>query len=371
MPSSPIVCHLRREVARRIHHVATSIEGLSEREEPTLNGTKLGPRRGNAPYSVVVDLPSDDRGDDTESFGINQTRSNILGVSRLAASDGRTSNSSVCGAANADNGRLHGSRAWEIQTRALSFTGGGNSPCLFSSRKVGGVGSSFNVASENTLGFRGEDRRGDSRSILTAPRRKGCLTHARMPRAKTVRFLMGDVGVRDNTRVSKTNRRGEPERQLDELEPTSRQFIVDGILKKCWTCVWCDKGNTEGVVVCSTCGRHRDTSYVDSPQVNKVLKKRLTCASQADTGRKQGRYGGATRTRGDSCGTLAPRKHTTSPKYCKRVEAKITSLKKDNSAYDLSSFAKMRQTNDQAVEARLNLTGEIQSLLSVIRGKRG
>lgn len=246
-----------------------------------------------------------------------------------------------------------GSRV-SVASSLRSETSGNEASAVNNSRDNGGVHCLSSVSFEKTSRARDGNPRKNSRLPLTN-RKNNLLAYTGAPRTKTVRFLLGDNGVGVGEKIpSRLN----PPRLL------SMQAEVNDKHKICWTCAGCGKKNGGGSALCSVCGRCENTSHTDSSHSNNLMSKEQTIVRHVDTRRTPQ----ALRT---ICGSSTSRGRPASPRRLERIKMKSSFRGDSTAGYDLSSFARMKQTTEKAVTVRLSLTEEIKSLLSLVRGRRG
>lgn len=184
---------------------------------------------------------------------------------------------------------------------------------------------------------------------------------AREPRARVVRFLLkGDSGDEPSPMV-----RGKAKREVDVPTGKSRRKnkntgVTDSKLGRYWVCGVCGKRNEAGREACIICGRREDDNCKISKMDNSsVASSRKNDAEMIRQDRQDADLRGCIRgsgwKRGVSGGTL----EQATSKDATRCS---------HGGYCFSRFSKMRQATEPAVKERLNLTGEINSLLSTIRG---
>lgn len=158
-----------------------------------------------------------------------------------------------------------------------------------------------------------------------------------------------------------------------------------------WNCAVCNKRNSEDRVECVVCGRRPRPCTLKMTD-GETAGTRPMCVDAACGNRE--RRAGTNEVDSDgqevntvitasSCST-----HVAGAGRCGEPGARVTTTgsrrnpmqsmgrrrngvrdAREGEGYDFSGFAKMRQTTDPIVKARLGLTGEIKSLLSAIRGR--
>lgn len=154
-----------------------------------------------------------------------------------------------------------------------------------------------------------------------------------------------------------------------------------------WTCPVCDKRNDAVRVECIVCRRRRQlrNSTVDPAEI--TTKAHLDASTMAhrrpSDGRQKERDGQRDNPAYDPLtvsttivrasghqlaagGVAASNRHN-----AREGEGRRKDDAKDGhgEGYDFSGFARMQRTTEPVVRARINLTGEIKSLLSAIRGR--
>lgn len=315
-------------------------------EKATVNDNEFTHRCATNMQSVDDNQSLDGHDAHDDSSVTEEGRTNPE-ITRSADSLRETAGCMVHGAVGAIDSPRRGSRVSAASLLRLE-TRGNEASAVNSSRNNGGVHCLSSVSFEETSGARDGNPRKDSRLALTN-RKSNLLAHTCAPRAKTVRFLLGEnrVGEKMQTR-------------LNPHGPFSKQAAVDDKHKICWTCAGCGKKNGEGSVLCSVCGRRENITHNDNSHSNNLMSKGHTRFRPVDNSR-------APQVLRTVCERSVSRGRPASPRRLERIEMKGD----DAAGYDLSSFARMKQTTEKAVTARLSLTEEIKSLLSLVRGRRG
>lgn len=351
-------------MARRIDLLPTVEEEdlLDDRgEKANVNDSEFPRRCGLNLLSVDDHQSSDCHDADNKSFATEEEGTNPE-IRRSADSLRVTAGPMVYDAAGAIDSPSYGSRV--SATSSLRFGSIRNeASTVNNSRDNGGAHCLSSVSFDKTPEARDGNPRENSRLALTT-RKSNCLALSGAFRTKTVRFLLGGNEFGEKPPALMASRNAGTEARLNPHGPFSRQAVVDGKHKMCWTCAGCGKRNGEGSVLCSVCGRRGDTSHTDNSHSNNLMSKSQTRFRPVDSGRVPQ----ALRTVRERS---VSRGRTASPRGLERVEAKDSFRGAHAAGYGLSSYAKMKQTTEKAVTARLSLTAEIKSLLSLVRGRRG
>lgn len=347
MPSSPVVCHLRREVLRRIDLLPTIGKDLAAEGTPGANGgvgEQRAPRYGQGIGSKGAGQVTGHLCRETGSLSAETSRTN-------------TEPSMVClvdGTRGSDGAALDyragfGEARWNLSdegSHELPATAAGESITdeLRGDLVENGDTATLTRAILPVVFESKGDKVGSAREAqpLLAPKRSGDRLPAGGPRARAVRFLLADS------------------------VPMVAQEVVDGHLGKFWMCAVCNKKNIDSVKACTTCGRHQEHSRHTSVRPTETVGTGVASRGRGFTRRLEQEREEAYRPPGGvkNAGSSTP------VGISSKTETERNAMRSNLGAYDSSCFAKMRQTTEPAVKARLNLTGEIKSLLSAIRGSR-
>ena len=147
-------------------------------------------------------------------------------------------------------------------------------------------------------------------------------------------------------------------------------------IKHFWTCVVCGKTNEEGEASCKICGKRQRGPCVaqahlavraqeQDPGVVRGGAKTVKLQQQ----RPENIQESVRLVSGDDNVRSVTQTGILLRGESGRTDSVRDTTRKFGGPYDASSFAKMRRETEPAVRARLGLTGEIKSLLSVIRRK--
>lgn len=366
MPSSPLVCRLRREIARRVDSLASGVEEFSA--DATDGGAEIGKERAESELDHTRVAEGGELGT-IESGTTNSTRWERI------------------------RGRVKPSLIQdEIGTNAVprrNITGNAGS------KPVEGLQTKVRTPTKP-----------DDRSLVhrrhavlelppvqvqAAGARQGSTDRSprpseSKPRARAVRFLL-DLREEEEGRKSADN--GElqlrpRERAVDGLSQTAqRQAETRGSKtvspqnvkagseelkdRDFWTCVVCCQRNDNvgAAKSCNTCGRRRQRR--SSAQANNLVVSSST-RIEVPSDRLHEKGAGSNQNVNHSyTGYRVSSDGSRQTEYAACSAIKKITEQSARGPYDSASFAKMQEVTQPVVKARLGLSREIQSLLSAIR----
>lgn len=378
MPSSAVVCHLRREVARRTDLLTTGAGPHVDGEENRVVTTSSSHRGRNTLVSS---------GDGDHQAVGHRTNDNVspLLVSRLEISESLPDRVTPSrGPPTIRESVDDVSVDPTPQSLGRSTQAGRQFPGL---KGVGPAPSSGDLYTTTTKLHGGEPeasgRIGGEVSSSCLKRVARLFPPVRLdkggvsspdptggPRAKAVRFLLQADGGESQSPSAGVSIGPSARVGIEELEAADH-----GTIERFWSCAVCGKTNGEGRASCTICGKRQHGRCVAQAQLGEKAEKRdpgvvreepkTVNLQRQRPGNRQGsvrpvRSSGDTSRSGRQTGTLLGG-------VSERLGSMRDTTRKISEPYDASSFAKMRRETEPAVRARLGLTGEIKSLLSAIR----
>ena len=378
MPSSAVVCHLRREVVRRIDLLATGAGPHVEGEQNKVITTRKSHRgRNNFASSGDGDHQAVGRraDDNVPPLLVSSPDASESLHGRVTPSRGPPTIRESVDAVSVDPTR---------QSSGNSIQAGRQFPGLKGVGPAPSCGGLYTTATKLPGGEPEAGGRigGDLPSSclkrvarLFPPVRldKGGVSSPEPtggPRARAVRCLLRADGGE-----SLPPSAGEGIRPPGKIEIAELEAAGHGNIERFWTCTVCRETNGEGRASCTVCGKRQHGRCVAQAHLDVIAEKRdpgvvkgqpksVNLRQQRPENRQESvrfvRSSGITSRPGRQTGV-------TSGGVSGRIGSVRDTTRKIGEPYDASSFAKMRRETEPAVRARLGLTGEIKSLLSAIR----
>lgn len=429
LPSSPIVCRLRREIARRIDSLAKGVEEGTPPAVASGSGGKGknrdirevgGKHVSTAPQFEQGDIGSKDKparlfskgggGNSLPADGEHRAysgssanswagRSSMLGARSVRQGvagshfGSTTLTRRVKRPEEANNTSLQDELGSQI-TGSISEPVQGLHEMKRASAKLGCRSSTLETACRASetgrvaAGFPRVPTGGDGKRRGSSHRSSHPAEGE--PRERAVRFLLGEkteetksngvaIGEAVHGVSQTTQKQGKRDRSnatvRHEVEAETKTMEDGG----CWTCVVCQTPNDElgGGEGCTTCGRRRRRQQRCSvgarlatiPTDNLVTGNSRRLGITTDRLYEQERRGINQHVESPFAdhGTRT-NKGASCEKNADTSAIRTTAAQSEHPGpYDISSFAKMRQATQPIVKARLGLTREIQSLISSIR----
>lgn len=395
MPSSAVVCHLRREIVRRIDLLASGavdprVDG--EAHKLITRGSQSG--HNNLHNNLVVSGDRDHQGVDHRIDGsvppllANGLETPAFLSDRVAPYRGPSANRVSVDNVDVDPTRHVLGRSVKSGRKTPGMKGAGPAGNNSSgkSSKIPAPSSGDLYPTAITLPVSGLEARERIKGEVPSsclkrvarhfpPVRldKGSVFSSNLtggPRGRAVRFLLG---ADDNE--SPPSSAGMAIRSPAQVETAQVKADTRGNVERLWICVVCGKPNVEGGrSSCKICGR----------------RQRGRCIAKAGLGvREEGQYPVVIKGKPNSV-KLQQSRPENRPEGVRLAVSGGHNVRSDRQTgaclggasgiggvrdtgrkfgrpYDASLFAKMRRETEPALRARLGLTGEIKSLLSAIR----
>lgn len=372
MPSSAVVCHLRREVVRRIDLLASGTDPHHADDGEETKVIASGPQSGRNDFVLGGDGNPQAVGHRTDDsvapLLVNRPEISESLSGRVAPYRGPPANRASVDFVTVDPTQKTVGRSILAGRQFPGLKGVGPAPSFgdlcTTATKLPRGGPEARVRSGGEAPSSCLKR--VARQFPPVRLDKGCVSSSNPtggPRARAVRFLLRADGGE-----------GLPPPAGGGIGPPAQVGIAEievadpGNVERLWTCVVCGKNNEEGGASCAICGKRQHGRCVaqahlggraeeKDPGVFRGAPKTLHLQQQRPDNRQESVH-------------LVPSGRQTGLRLGGALgrtgSVKETSWKSGGN-YDASSFAKMRRETEPAVRARLGLTGEIKSLLSVIR----
>ena len=378
MPPSAVVCHLRREVARRVDLLATGTDPHVDGEKDKISNRSHSRRNdfvssGDGDHQAV-DHHTDDH---VPPLLVNRPEISESLSGRIAPHRDAPTNRVSADYFGVGPTRQVLGRSIQADRQFPSMKGVGPAPSFgdlyitanklpekrpeASSRTIGGETAPSCL---KRVARKFPPIRLDKGGVPSSNPTGG-------PRARAVQFLLRADGG-ESFPSSAGMVIGPPA----QIEMAKLQAVDQDSIKHFWTCVVCGKTNEEGEASCKICGKRQRGPCVaqahlavraqeQDPGVVRGGAKTVKLQQQ----RPENIQESVRLVSGDDNVRSVTQTGILLRGESGRTDSVRDTTRKFGGPYDASSFAKMRRETEPAVRARLGLTGEIKSLLSVIRRK--